>query len=83
MSFFRPATTTTASVALAPASTNTYELPNTTDPDIQAFYAQLSERERIAHAIAVTKLGTSYDVTRTHGYLKWLHKSRASAPKSS
>jgi hypothetical protein len=44
------------------------------DPDVSAFYAQLSERERIAHSIAVDKLGTSYDVTRTHGFLKWKRK---------
>jgi hypothetical protein len=42
------------------------------NPEIRAFYAQLSDKERIAHTIAIDKLGTSYDVTRTHGYLKWL-----------
>jgi hypothetical protein len=47
------------------------------DPDVSAFYAQLSERERIAHSIAVDKLGTSYDVTRTHGFLKWKRKQGA------
>jgi hypothetical protein len=47
------------------------------DPDVSAFYAQLSERERIAHSIAVDKLGTSYDVTRTHGFLKWKRKQSA------
>jgi hypothetical protein len=41
------------------------------DPLVQAFYNQLTERERIAHTIAVEKLGTSYDVVRTHGFLKW------------
>lgn len=41
------------------------------DPNIQAFYNQLSENEQIAHKIAVIKLGTSYDVSRTHGYQKW------------
>lgn len=44
------------------------------DPRVAAFYAQLNEREQIAHKIAVDKLGTSYDVTRTHGFLKWLKK---------
>lgn len=39
---------------------------------VTAFYAQLSEREKITHTIAIEKLGSSYDVTRTHGYLKWL-----------
>ena len=46
-----------------------------TDPDVVAFYAQLGPRERIAHTIAVDKLGTSYDVTRTHAFVKW-SKSR-------
>ena len=41
------------------------------NPRVQAFYDSLSPREVIAHTIAVTKLGTSYDVTRTHGFLKW------------
>ena len=41
------------------------------DPRIQAFYNQLSPAEIIAHTIAVEKLGTSYDVTRTHGFVKW------------
>jgi hypothetical protein len=52
------------------------ELPTLTseDPVISAFYAQLTERERIAHAIAIEKLGTSYDVVRTHGFLKWKKK---------
>lgn len=54
-----------------------YAIPPTDDPVISAFYAQLTERERVAHAIAVTKLGTSYDVTRTHGFLKWLKKRDA------
>lgn len=41
------------------------------NPRIQTFYDSLSLREVIAHSIAVDKLGTSYDVTRTHGFLKW------------
>lgn len=44
------------------------------DPEIQAFYNQLTDKERIAHSIAVDKLGTSYDVSRTHGFLKWKKK---------
>jgi hypothetical protein len=47
-----------------------------TDPLVQAFYDQLGPKEVIAHSIAVEKLGTSYDVTRTHGYLRWT-KSRS------
>jgi hypothetical protein len=41
------------------------------DPLIQEFYNSLSPYERITHSIAIEKLGTSYDVTRTHGFLKW------------
>jgi hypothetical protein len=41
------------------------------NPRVQAFYDSLSPNEVIAHSIAVEKLGTSYDVTRTHGFLKW------------
>ena len=52
-----------------------YVLPTSEDPVISAFYAQLTEHERMAHAIAVVKLGTSYDVTRTHGFLKWKKKA--------
>ena len=41
------------------------------DPRVQAFYDTLSGKEVIANSIAVDKLGKSYDVTRTHGFLKW------------
>lgn len=41
------------------------------DPKIQAFYDSLTSSERIAHSIALTSLGTSYDVVRTHGYIRW------------
>ena len=41
------------------------------DARVQAFYDSLSPAEVIAHSIAVEKLGTSYDVTRTHGFLRW------------
>lgn len=41
------------------------------DHVIQAFYDSLIPHERIAHEIAVEKLGTSYDVTRTRGFQKW------------
>lgn len=55
---------------LSPILTSCTELTSD-DPNVSAFYAQLTDRERTAHKIAVEKLGTSYDVTRTHGYVKW------------
>jgi hypothetical protein len=45
------------------------------DPLIQEYYNSLTPNERIAHTIAMDKLGTSYDVSRTHGFLRW-QKSR-------
>ena len=45
------------------------------DPRIQEYYNSLSSNEKIAHTIAKEKLGTSYDVSRTHGFLRW-QKSR-------
>jgi hypothetical protein len=48
------------------------------DPLIQEYYASLTPNEIIAHTIAKTAtngLGTSYDVSRTHGFLRW-QKSR-------
>lgn len=57
-----------AAAAAAPVATE--------DPLVSEFYATLGPKERIAHTIAVDKLGTSYDVKRTHGFLKWL-KARA------
>ncbi len=41
------------------------------DPVVAAFYKSLSPAEMIAHRIATVKLGTSYDVTRTRGFLAW------------
>lgn len=41
------------------------------DPKVQAYYNQLTPQQIVAHQIAVTHLGTSYDVTRTHGFLKF------------
>jgi len=46
-----------------------------TDEQIMKYYETLSANQRVAHEIAVEKLGTSYDVTRTHGYLAWLLSS--------
>ena len=52
------------------------------DPLVQTYYDQLTPAEVIAHTIAVEKLGTSYDVVRTHGFVRW-NKARAAAAASS
>ena len=48
------------------------------DPLVQMYYDQLKPAEVVAHTIAVEKLGTSYDVVRTHGFIRW-SKARAAA----
>ena len=58
----------------ATAPTKPPEVLATTNPEVEAFYKTLTPSERIAHEIAVEKLGTSYDVTRTHGFLRWSKK---------
>jgi len=49
------------------------------DPLVQEYYNQLKPAEIIAHTIAVEKLGTSYDVVRTHGFIRWSKARAASA----
>lgn len=39
--------------------------------EVQKFYDSLNKAEQIAHEIAMEKLGTSYDVERTHGFVRW------------
>ena len=53
------------------ASSPLEDVLRSTDPETQAFYDSLTPYERIAHTVAVEKLGTSYTVRRTHGFLKW------------
>ena len=52
------------------------------DPLVQTYYDQLKPAEIIAHTIAVEKLGTSYDVVRTHGFIRW-SKARSSTSSGS
>lgn len=75
--FKKPAATPAGAAAPAPAAATAAaaaSVPSTPDSDplVCEFYASLGPKERIAHTIAVDKLGTSYDVRRTHGFLKWL-----------
>ena len=68
--FFKKATTTTV-VDKSSKPTTEAAPPPVKEPDneIQRYYNSLTEKEKIAHRIAVEKLGTSYDVSRTHGFL--------------
>jgi len=63
----------TAQIAAQPTPLLDIQAPTAppVDPKVAAFMASLTPSERIAHKIAVEKLGTSYDITRTHGFVRW------------
>ena len=42
------------------------------NPLVQEYYDQLTQAQTTAHRLAIEKLGTSYDVVRTHGFLRWM-----------
>jgi len=44
------------------------------DEKLDAFFATLTPAQRLAHTIAKEKLGSSYDVERTHDYMAYLKK---------
>ena len=74
--FFQKSATTTKPIA---PLLETQANPKPSSPmndTVSAFIASLSPNERIAHTIAVEKLGTSYDVTRTHGFVRWSQSQR-------
>jgi len=60
--------TTISNTPMTPAN-----LLTSNDPEVQRFYNQLTLQERITHTVAIDKLGTSYNVRRTHGFNKWLN----------
>lgn len=45
-----------------------------TDEKLEAFFATLTSAQRLAHTIAKEKLGSSYDVERTHDFIAYLKK---------
>lgn len=69
-SFFSKGVKAKETAATTPVATKTDTFGK--DADVDAFYASLSPSERIAHSIAVTDLGSSYDVRKTHGFTRWL-----------
>ena len=69
--FAAAAASKTVATKAVTAPTQSKQTLISNDPLIQEFYNSLNPYERITHTIALEKLGTSYDVTRTHGFLKW------------
>ena len=73
--FHKPTATTPAQITAAPLLE--IQAPvQSTDSKVVAFMASLTPSERIAHKIAVEKLGTSYDIARTHGFVRWSQTQR-------
>lgn len=62
--------------AATEAATATSSRLTSVDPEVQSYYDSLPSSEATAHRIAITHLDTSYDVTRTNGFMKW-KKARA------
>jgi len=44
------------------------------DDKLEAFFATLTSAQRLAHTIAKEKLGSSYDLERTHDFIAYLKK---------
>jgi hypothetical protein len=74
--FHKPTATTPAQVTAAISSPLLEIQAPSIDPKVAAFMASLTPSERIAHKIAVEKLGTSYDIARTHGFVRWSQTQR-------
>ncbi len=61
--------------------------PHTPQPefaaDVAEYLSSLDDRHRRLHEMAVTGLGSSYFVERSHGFLNWKKKraAAAAAPK--
>lgn len=75
-SFFKPAV---ADVKTLPSSTSTPSsapVASSIPAHLKLFYDSLSPSELLAHTIAKTSLGTSYDVERTNQYKKWLETQK-------
>jgi len=49
-------------------------LESTPPSKFDAFYASLTPAQRLAHSIAKEKLGSSYNVVRTHDYIAYQKK---------
>jgi hypothetical protein len=55
--------------------------PHTLNTEEQQYVAQMNERDRRLHDIAIKKLESSYFVKRTHGFKAWVKKQEESAAK--
>lgn len=56
--------------------------PHTLTLEEENYVAQMNERDRRLHEIAIQKLESSYFVKRTHGFKAWVKKQQEEAAKS-
>ena len=47
-----------------------------TQQDIDKYVASLNELEKKAYEIAKTDLGSSFDIEKSIGFLKWIKKNK-------
>ena len=43
---------------------------------VEEYISQLNERQRQAYSIAMTHLGSSFNVVRSNGYVEWIKKNK-------
>ena len=54
----------------------TKQIDEQTDILMKEYLSTLSEKEYKAYKIAESHLGTSFDLIKSNGYLKWLNKRK-------
>mgnify|MGYP001356282446 CR=1 FL=1 len=47
-----------------------------TQQEIEQYIASLNELEKTAYEIAKTDLGSSFDIEKSIGFLKWIKKNK-------
>jgi hypothetical protein len=55
---------------------NSKPIEEQTDILMKEYLSTLSEKEYKAYKIAESHLGTSFDLIKSNGYLKWLNKRK-------
>ena len=58
-------------------------MDSSTNTNIQQYLAQLDDLQKKAHDIAKQHLGTSYNITKSNGYIEWLKKQDQTPPPKS
>lgn len=57
-----------------PVDTKTLALSVDSDPEIRAFYDQMSPKDQLIHTLAVQMLKTRYNPKRSNAWIQWKNK---------